>query len=233
MSGTNTAATVGESMKAVVNTRYGSPPAATHTGALAGVDAVYAAAFRRARLLRVFDLDELFAAAESGRLSPFEGKRLAILTNGGGIGVLAVDRVVDLGGTLAGLSPQTLAKLDSILPPTWSKSNPVDIIEDADATRYAAALQTLIDDPENDAVLAMNVPTALASAGESPRSPSQPRPPWGMRRIPTLATSLKTKMQFSRSIRRSSRACAIRLRKFWHHSHPARSALFGCGSASE
>ena len=56
---------------------------------------------------------------------------------------------------------------------------------------------------------------------------------WGMRRIPTLATSLKTKMQFSRSIRRSSRVCAIRLRKFWHHSRPARSALFGCGSASE
>ena len=113
--------------------------AATHTGALAGVDAVYAAAFRRAGLLRVFDLDELFAAAETlGRLSPFEGKRLAIMTNGGGIGVLAVDRVVDLGGTLAGISPQTLAKLDSILPPTWSKSNPVDIIEDADATRYAS-----------------------------------------------------------------------------------------------
>ena len=141
--------------------------AATHTGALAGVDAVYAAAFRRAGLLRVFDLDELIAAAETlGRLSPFEGKRLAIMTNGGGIGVLAVDRMIDLGGTLAELSPQTLAKLDSILPPTWSKSNPVDIIEDADATRYAAALRPLIDDPENDAVLAMNVPTALAAAGD-------------------------------------------------------------------
>ena len=141
--------------------------AATHTGALAGVDAVYAAAFRRAGLLRVFDLDELFAAAETlGRLSPFKGKRLAIMTNGGGIGVLAVDRVVDLGGTLAGLSPQTLAKLEFVLPPTWSKSNPVDIVEDADATRYAAALQALLDDPENDAILAMNVPTALASAAE-------------------------------------------------------------------
>ncbi len=122
--------------------------AATHTGALAGVDAVYAAAFRRAGLLRVFDLDELFAAAETlGRLSPFEGKRLAIMTNGGGIGVLAVDRVVDLGGTLAGLSPQTVAKLNSVLPPTWSKSNPVDIIEDADAARYAATLQALIERP--------------------------------------------------------------------------------------
>ncbi len=141
--------------------------AATHTGALAGVDAVYAAAFRRAGLLRVFDLDELFAAAETlGRLSPFKGKRLAIMTNGGGIGVLAVDRVIDLGGTLAELSPQTSAKLDSVLPPTWSKSNPVDIIGDADASRYGAALRTLLDDTENDAVLVINVPTALASASE-------------------------------------------------------------------
>ena len=141
--------------------------AATHTGALAGVDAVYAAAFRRAGLLRVFDLDELFAAAETlGRLHPFEGKRLAIMTNGGGIGVLAVDRVIDLGGTLATLSAETLAKLDSALPPTWSKSNPVDIVGDADAARYAVALQALLDDTENDAVLAMNVPTALAAPSD-------------------------------------------------------------------
>lgn len=141
--------------------------AATHTGALAGVDAVYAAAFRRAGLLRVIDLDELFAAAETlGRLSPFEGKRLAIMTNGGGIGVLAVDRVIDLGGTLAGISPPTMETLNALLPPTWSKSNPIDIIGDADATRYAATLHALLGDAENDAVLAMNVPTALASAGD-------------------------------------------------------------------
>lgn len=141
--------------------------AATHTGALAGVDAVYTAAFRRAGLLRVFDLDELLAAAETlGRLHPFNGKRLAIMTNGGGIGVLAVDRVVDLGGTLAGISPQTMATLDSVLPPTWSKSNPVDIVEDADANRYAAVLHALLNDPENDAILAINVPIALTSAGD-------------------------------------------------------------------
>ena len=80
----------------------GARAAATHTGALAGSDAVYEAAFRRAGLLRVFDLDELFAAAETlGRQKPFPGKRLAILTNGGGVGVLAVDRLIDLGGTLA------------------------------------------------------------------------------------------------------------------------------------
>lgn len=141
--------------------------AATHTGALAGVDAVFDAAFRRAGLLRVFDLDELFAAAETlGRLSPSEGKRLAIITNGGGIGVLAVDRVFDLGGTLAGLSPATVERLNAVLPPTWSKSNPVDIIGDADASRYATTLEALLDDKENDAILVMNVPTARASSGK-------------------------------------------------------------------
>jgi acetyltransferase len=146
----------------------GARAAATHTGALAGSDAVYDAAFRRAGLLRVFDLDELFAAAETlGRLHPFRGKRLAILTNGGGIGVLAVDRLIDLGGTLAELSPETRAKLDAVLPPTWSKTNPVDIIGDADAARYGAALEILAADPGSDAVLTMNVPTALASASEA------------------------------------------------------------------
>lgn len=142
----------------------GARAAATHTGALAGSDAVYDAAFRRAGLLRVFDLDELFDATETlGRVKPFPGKRLAILTNGGGIGVLAVDRLIDLGGVLAGISPQTRARLDSALPPTWSKGNPVDIVGDADAARYGAALEALLADEENDAVLVLNVPTALAS----------------------------------------------------------------------
>ena len=82
----------------------GARAAATHTGALAGSDAVYDAAFRRAGLLRVLDLDQLFAAAETlGRQKPFAGKRLAVLTNGGGVGVLAVDRLVDLGGTAGGV----------------------------------------------------------------------------------------------------------------------------------
>jgi acetyltransferase len=139
--------------------------AATHTGALAGSDAVYEAAFRRAGLLRVLDLGELFDAAETlGRVKTVAGKRLAILTNGGGIAVLAVDRLADLGGTVAEISAATRARLDAVLPPTWSKSNPVDIIGDADAARYAAALEALLADPENDAVLVMNVQTALAPA---------------------------------------------------------------------
>ncbi|MGA7489485.1 MAG: bifunctional acetate--CoA ligase family protein/GNAT family N-acetyltransferase [Xanthobacteraceae bacterium] len=149
----------------------GAKAAQTHTGALAGSDAVYDAAFRRAGLLRVLDLDELFAAAETlGRVRPFPGKRLAILTNGGGIGVLAVDRLADLSGTLASISAQTMSKLDAALPPIWSRANPVDIAGDADAARYVAALEGLIEDTENDAILVMNVPTALASSELAARS---------------------------------------------------------------
>src|SRR5262252_7283216 len=149
----------------------GAKAAQTHTGALAGADAVYEAAFRRAGLLRVLDLDELFAAAETlGRVRPFPGKRLAILTNGGGVGVLAVDRLADLDGTLATLSPATMQRLDAALPPIWSRANPVDISGDADATRYLAAFEALLEDRENDAILVMNVPTALASADAAVRS---------------------------------------------------------------
>jgi len=149
----------------------GAKAARTHTGALAGSDAVYDAAFRRAGLLRVLDLDELFTAAETlGRLKPFTGERLAILTNGGGIGVLAVDRLADLGGTLAALSPATTTALDAALPPIWSGANPVDIAGDADPARYAKALEALFDDKANDAILVMNVPTALASSAEAARS---------------------------------------------------------------
>jgi acetyltransferase len=149
----------------------GQKAALTHTGALAGSDAVYDAAFRRAGLLRVLDLDELFAAAETlGRLTALSGQRLAILTNGGGVGVLAVDRLADLGGELATISPDVMLTLDKALPPIWSRSNPVDIAGDADGARYAVALDQLLEDKENDAVLVMNVPTALASASDAAKS---------------------------------------------------------------
>ena len=158
----------------------GAKAAMTHTGALAGSDAVYDAAFRRAGFIRALDLDELFAAAETlGHLNSdinadgrsggnlLTGDRLAILTNGGGIGVLAVDRLADLGGTLAEISPAAVTKLDAALPPIWSRGNPVDIAGDADAARYALALEHLLEDNANDAVLVMNVPTALASAADA------------------------------------------------------------------
>jgi acetyltransferase len=145
----------------------GAKAAATHTGALAGSDAVYDAAFRRAGVLRVSDLRELFDCAETlGRVEPPPGKRLTILTNGGGIGVLAVDRSVELGGIPATITPDIREKLDAVLPPTWSGSNPVDIIGDADPARYAAALEVLLADPGNDAILVMNVQTAIAPADD-------------------------------------------------------------------
>jgi acetyltransferase len=145
----------------------GARAAATHTGALAGSDAVYDAAFQRAGVLRVSDLRELFDCAETlGRLKSPPGKRLAILTNGGGIGVLAVDRLAELGGIPAGIAPAIREKLDAVLPPIWSGSNPVDIVGDADPARYAAALEVLLADPGNDAILVMNVQTAIARADE-------------------------------------------------------------------
>jgi acetyltransferase len=144
----------------------GAKAAATHTGALAGSDAVYDAAFRRAGLLRVLDLRELFDCAELfGRHVPAPGgHKLAILTNGGGLGTLAVDRLTELGGTAPTLTPLVAAKLDAALPPTWSKANPVDISGDADAKRYLAALDVLLADSASDALLIMNVETAVASA---------------------------------------------------------------------
>jgi len=145
----------------------GAKAAATHTGALAGSDAVYDAAFRRAGILRVSDLRELFDCAETlGRVESPPGKRLAILTNGGGIGVLAVDRLVELGGIPAAITSATREKLDGVLPSTWSGSNPVDIVGDADPARYAAALEVLLADASNDAILVMNVQTAIASADD-------------------------------------------------------------------
>jgi acetyltransferase len=145
--------------------------AASHTGALAGVDAVYDAAFRRAGLLRVDDLGQLFAAAETLSLVPrAAGKRVAVVTNGGGAGVLAVDRLVDLGGSLAPLTPETMAALDAALPNTWSKGNPIDIVGDAPPERYAAALSAVLNDPTTDSVVVMNCPTALASSRDAAKA---------------------------------------------------------------
>jgi len=139
--------------------------AASHTGALAGADAVYDAAFRRAGMLRVDTLGELFAAVETVATTELpEGDRLAILTNGGGIGVLATDALMDHEGHLAELSEETRSRLDAVLPRTWSHGNPVDIIGDAPGKRYADALAVLTGANEADAVLVLNCPTAVADS---------------------------------------------------------------------
>lgn len=142
--------------------------AATHTGALSGADRVIDAALSRAGILRVLGLSELFDAAETlSRFRPLERARVGIVTNGGGAGVLAVDRLIDCGGELAELAPETIAKLDKHLPPTWSRANPIDIIGDASADRYTAAVEAVAADPGTDALLVMNCPTGLASPTQS------------------------------------------------------------------
>ncbi|MFP4002796.1 MAG: acetate--CoA ligase family protein, partial [Alphaproteobacteria bacterium] len=142
--------------------------AASHTGALAGSDAVYDAAFRRAGMLRVPTLESLFDAVETvSRVPALQGERLAILTNGGGVGVLATDRLFDAGGALADLAPETMERLNGVLPATWSHGNPVDIIGDAPGSRYADAFSILNDDPSVDAILVLNCPTAVADSTEA------------------------------------------------------------------
>lgn len=145
--------------------------AASHTGAMAGSDAVYDAAFERTGLLRVRDLSEFFHAAEAlSNIRGLLGERLGIVTNGGGSGILAVDSLKDLGGQIADLAPETLARLDSILPPGWSHGNPVDIIGDANPERYKAALSEVIDDPHTDAVLVLYCPTSISSSADVARA---------------------------------------------------------------
>jgi acetyltransferase len=145
--------------------------AQSHTGALAGSDRVYEAAFARAGMLRVETLDELFAAVETlGSGVHVAGDRLAIVSNGGGIGVLATDSLIQAGGRLAELAPETIARLDAVLPPTWSRANPIDLVGDATGERYAAALEAVLADRGNDAVLVLNCPTAVADSADAARA---------------------------------------------------------------
>jgi acetyltransferase len=141
----------------------GARAARSHTGALAGSDAVADAAFRRAGLLRVKTIDDLFGTLEAlASHQRVTGDRIAILTNGGGAGVLATDHLIDEGGKLAALSPDTIEALNRVLPVSWSKANPVDIIGDAGPDRYRAALEAIIDDSNADAILVLNCPVAVA-----------------------------------------------------------------------
>ena len=145
----------------------GASAAASHTGALAGRDDVYDAAFSRAGVLRVDTTEELFEAVETlARAETLGGEDLVIVTNGGGLGVMAADALEPLGGTLAELSEETIKALDAVLPSTWSRGNPVDIIGDAPGSRYGDALKVVMDAPETDALLVMHAPTGITEAGE-------------------------------------------------------------------
>lgn len=147
--------------------REGAEAATSHSGALAGADDVYDAAIRRAGMLRVNTTEDLFDAVETlARARPLAGERLCIVTNGGGPGVMATDALVSDGGQLAKLTEATLRALDSVLPSTWSRRNPVDIIGDATSDRYARSLEILCTDPEAGNVLLLHAPTAVVPSSE-------------------------------------------------------------------
>lgn len=136
--------------------------AASHTGAMAGVDAVYDAAFQRAGLVRVYQAEDMFDCAELlARHRTPQGPHLAMITNAGGPGVMATDELLERGGVLAELSPETLQTLDAALPPHWSHSNPVDVLGDAGPDRFASAFETVLRDKNVDAVLAILTPQAM------------------------------------------------------------------------
>ncbi|MBL8380596.1 MAG: bifunctional acetate--CoA ligase family protein/GNAT family N-acetyltransferase [Burkholderiales bacterium] len=143
----------------------GSRAAHSHTGALTGDDQVFDAVLSRCGVVRAGTYAELFAAARvmaSGRLPT--GNRLAVLTNGGGPGVIAADCAAALAVELAPFAPQTLDTLDQVLPKHWSHGNPADIIGDATAERFAHALAPILADPAVDGVLTLFCPQIMSSA---------------------------------------------------------------------
>lgn len=142
----------------------GSRAAHSHTGALVGNDDAFDAALRRGGAVRVMTIEQLFSATEI--LSSdyrTNGNRLAIITNGGGAGVMAADRVAELNVSLAKLSEDSLAQLNKVLPSEWSHQNPIDVIGDAPPERYHAALDICIKDTNIDGVLTMLVPVAMSN----------------------------------------------------------------------
>ncbi|MCB2149625.1 MAG: bifunctional acetate--CoA ligase family protein/GNAT family N-acetyltransferase [Deltaproteobacteria bacterium] len=140
----------------------GARAAASHTGAMAGEDAVYDAAFKRAGIVRVDTIEELFDCAELMAKQPRpRGPRLAILTNGGGPGVMATDTLARYGQEPAPLDDETLQAFDAFLPEFWSRGNPIDILGDASAERFGRALAICFNSKNLDGVLVILAPQAL------------------------------------------------------------------------
>lgn len=147
----------------VGRTEAAAKAAASHTGSLTGSDEVLDAAFRRCGVLRVDKIDNLFGMAEVLSKQPRpKGRRLTILTNAGGPGVLATDNLIGGGGELTQLSPETKEKLDEFLPVHWSHGNPIDILGDADSDRYAKTLEIAATDPNSDGMLVILTPQAMS-----------------------------------------------------------------------
>jgi acetyltransferase len=149
----------------------GEKAARSHSGASVGSDDVFDAALRRAGVVRLGTVGQMYAAA-SALFSHFRphGDRLAIVTNGGGPGVMAADRCCEIGIPLATVSEGTINKLNATLPANWSKSNPIDILGDADPARYAAALQACLEDDAIDGVMVIATPQAMTDPTQAART---------------------------------------------------------------
>jgi len=149
----------------------GAQAAASHTGALAGSDLVYDAAIRRAGMLRVDTLQDLFVAAETlARFDADVERGLTVMTNGGGAGVLAADAAERAGVALAALAPALRTRLDGVLTGQWSHGNPIDIIGDAPAARYVETLEALLADADTGAILFVHAPTAIVPSVDIARA---------------------------------------------------------------
>ncbi|MCX9085812.1 MAG: GNAT family N-acetyltransferase [Candidatus Methanoperedens sp.] len=144
--------------------------ALSHTGSMAGDDQVYEAAFKRAGVIRVKEVADLFNAAEvlDSKNLP-KGNHLAIITNAGGPGVLATDSLMELGGKLSSLSEKSFSELNSFLPPYWSKSNPIDVLGDADVDRFIKSINVCLEDEGVDGILIIYTPQGKADPDELSR----------------------------------------------------------------
>ncbi len=139
--------------------------AASHTGSLSGADEIYDAAFKRAGIVRVNEIADLFNAAEVLGTQPLpKGNRVAIITNAGGPGVMATDALISFGGQLAKLNQKTIDTLNGVLPPFWSHGNPIDVLGDAKADRYKAAMEAALNDENVDGILVIFTQQAVSEA---------------------------------------------------------------------
>jgi acetyltransferase len=138
---------------------------ASHTGSLSGEDEIYDAAFKRAGIVRVDEISDLFNVAEVLSAQPPlpKGPRLAIVTNAGGPGIMATDSLIRRGGTLAELSPATLSAMNALLPPFWSRGNPIDVLGDARGDRFRAAIAACLEDDLVDGVLVLHTTQAVST----------------------------------------------------------------------
>jgi acetyltransferase len=149
-------------------TQQAARAAASHTGALTGGDDVVEVAFRRCGVLRVNNISDLFYTAEIlGNQPRPKGPRLTIVTNAGGPGVLATDALITSGGELATVSAGTMQELNALLPAAWSHNNPIDVLGDAGADRYAKSLEIAAKDPDTDGTLVILTPQDMTRATET------------------------------------------------------------------